>query len=453
MSDWSVSTEYSDINMEENHENDRNQLEPVIEANHNQDQVRVDTNRRRNAEVLDVDNANERQVRARVPHRLVPMNRELRNSMMMTRTFNISVNDLLSENIASIPRNTRMDLQLLRVIANSNTGNNLGPAKVYGKNNKNQSSSINYSRLFLCRVVSEEEGDMLVYLMESKNSNKNLWKRFPGYRDDGTISIGSIFRILSPEPIKNMMANQICMIETRMPAIVMRHTREMIDFPVRESIPGNESKAFVLNDCQLRVCSSMPEDTRCSGLFCDKQRIHEIMDRNQGCGCYSMLSRRSNMVIDHSLEIHHQVGMGDTWSCFIEKFSSNKFSFLYLSGSFPSSLRAESLQMTEEYWNMCSAIENIVEHVNQNGGWTVMGWYKKGMITDQSMISEDNSNYRQNNRNGSNQEETQVESGVINYHICQLRPTNDGYFNDTNVLSQELMNRKFQIARLNGGGN
>ena len=75
------------------------------------------------------------------------------------------------------------------------------------------------------------------------------------------------------------------------------------------------------------------------------------------------------------------------------------------------------------------------------------------MITDQSMISEDNSNYRQNNRNGSNQEETQVESGVINYHICQLRPTNDGYFNDTNVLSQELMNRKFQIARLNGGGN
>ena len=267
MSDWSVSTEYSDINMEENHENDRNQLEPVIEANHNQDQVRVDTNRRRNAEVLDVDNANERQVRARVPHRLVPMNRELRNSMMMTRTFNISVNDLLSENIASIPRNTRMDLQLLRVIANSNTGNNLGPAKVYGKNNKNQSSSINYSRLFLCRVVSEEEGDMLVYLMESKNSNKNLWKRFPGYRDDGTISIGSIFRILSPEPIKNMMANQICMIETRMPAIVMRHTREMIDFPVRESIPGNESKAFVLNDCQLRVCSSMPEDTRCSGLF------------------------------------------------------------------------------------------------------------------------------------------------------------------------------------------
>ena len=128
MSDWSVSTEYSDINMEENHENDRNQLEPAIEANHNQDQVRVDTNRRRNAEVLDVDNENERQVRARVPHRLVPMNRELRNSMMMTRTFNISVNDLLSENIASIPRNTRMDLQLLRVIANSNTGNTLGPA-------------------------------------------------------------------------------------------------------------------------------------------------------------------------------------------------------------------------------------------------------------------------------------------------------------------------------------
>ena len=431
-----------------------NNQNPVIQQNNNQNSDRLNANGRRNAEMLDATNGNNRQVRARLSQQgLEPLNTELRLSMMMTRTNFISVNELLSENVAAIPRNTKMDLQLLRVIANSNTGSTLGPARVYGKNNRNQSSSINYSRLFLCRVVSAEEGDVLVYLMESKNSNKNLWKRFPGYRDDGTITIGTMIRILSPEPIKNMMANQICMIETRMPAIIMKHPREMIAFPVRESIPGNESKAFVLNDCQLRICSTMPEDTRCSGLFCDKQRIHEIMERNQGCGCYSMLSRRSNLVLDHSLEIQHSVGLS-TWNCFIEKFSSNKFSSLYLTGSFPSSLRAELLQMTEEYWNLCTAIDDVVEHVNQHGGWTVMGWYKKGMITDQSMVSEDNSNNRQNNRNGgTNQEETQVESGLINYHVCQLRPANSGYFSETNPLSNQLANRKYQVARLNGGDN
>ena len=76
------------------------------------------------------------------------------------------------------------------------------------------------------------------------------------------------------------------MIETCMLAIVMRHPREMIEFPVRESIPGNKSKAFVLNGCQLRVISLILEDTGCSVVFWDKQRIYEIMDRNQGCGCY-----------------------------------------------------------------------------------------------------------------------------------------------------------------------
>ena len=389
----------------------------------------------------------DRNVRRRIATSITPRDNQLRRSNMLTRTNEVTIEQLLAEDPSTVPRNTRINLQLMRVIANSNTGNNLGPARVYGaaRNNRNQSSNVNYSRLFLFRVVSADEGNVLVYLMESKNSNNNLWKRNPAYRDNGVITIGTIVTLLSPAPIRSMMANDIPMLESRFPVIVMKDPEEFDIIRVNEGIPENESKAFVLSNCEISVISSIPEETRCSGLFCDKQRVHEIMERSQGCGCYSMLSRRSNMVMDHSLQIEHR---NSGWNCFVEKFSSNKFSELYLSGSFPSNLRADALQMTDEYWNMTDKIAQIVEEINNNGGWTVIGWYKRGLINDQSMVSEEASNIRNNNQN-----ENQVANGLINYHICVLRPSNDGYFRPYNNLRTRLYELKYQMTNLQGISN
>lgn len=155
-----------------------------------------------------------------------------------------------------------------------------------------------YSRLFLCRVVNDND---LVYLIESKNKNNNLWKRNPQYCDDGAITIGSYFRILSPSPITNLMASDIPMLETRFPVIVMGNNTGLVNIPVNVGISANKSKAFVLKGCQIKIISSTPEETKCSGLFCDKQRIHKIVENNQGCGCYAMLSHRSNLIMDHSM--------------------------------------------------------------------------------------------------------------------------------------------------------
>ena len=60
------------------------------------------------------------------------------------------------------------------------------------------SSSANYSRLFLCKVFSQEENSRLFYIMESRNNNNQLWNRNRQLQDDGTVTIGCIFRILAP---------------------------------------------------------------------------------------------------------------------------------------------------------------------------------------------------------------------------------------------------------------
>ena len=86
-----------------------------------------------------------------------------------------------------IPRKTRIDLFLVRIIANASTGSSLGPVRIYGiyQSYRNDSNKINYSRLLLCKVVGESENQTLVYMMESRNTNKNLWNKNTQLRDDG----------------------------------------------------------------------------------------------------------------------------------------------------------------------------------------------------------------------------------------------------------------------------
>ena len=57
----------------------------------------------------------------------------------------------------------------------------------------------------MCRVFSEKEGNLFVYLMEGTNKNTNLWRNNVELRDNGTITIGTILRIAAQLPIDSYM--------------------------------------------------------------------------------------------------------------------------------------------------------------------------------------------------------------------------------------------------------
>ena len=77
------------------------------------------------------------------------------------------------------------------------------------------------------------------------------------------------------------------------------------DVNINFEIQGGESFAFYLNECNIQNISITTEELGCAGLFCDKQRILEFCRYNQGYCCYSFDSRRTNMVVDNTLNITH----------------------------------------------------------------------------------------------------------------------------------------------------
>ena len=89
--------------------------------------------------------------------------------------------------------------------------------------------------------------------------NSNLWIKNPQFIYDGQITLGTIFRVIDPLPMKTLMANDIPMLEIRLSVIVIKHPNILALVQVNTMLTGNVSQAFVLNGYRLRVHSSTPE--------------------------------------------------------------------------------------------------------------------------------------------------------------------------------------------------
>ena len=92
----------------------------------------------------------------------------------------------------------------------------------------------------------------------------------------------------------------------------------------------------------------------------------------------------------------------------MDDFSSLRFSDLYLKNHFSATVRINLLDLTDAYWHLQDCLQEIIMYINNIGGFTVIGWYKRGEINDIS-----------------NEEvQNQVESSDIAYHIVSISPTN-----------------------------
>ena len=88
-------------------------------------------------------------------------------------------------------------------------------------------------------------------------------------------------------------------------------------------------------------------------------------------------------------------------------FSSHSFTKQFLNHDFPIGIQANDLQLSESYWMLGDTIAQIIDYVNNNGGWNIIGWYSRGLINDRTLTglmgnnSNNNSGPNQNNQNNS----------------------------------------------------
>lgn len=127
------------------------------------------------------------------------------------------------------------------------------------------------------------------------------------------------------------------------------------------------------------------------------------------------------------------------------EFSSTQFLNVYLNGRNPPSVSATMLDKVHNNTGveLIDLMRLCVEYVNNHDGFTIVGWYKHGLIEDKSLITLTNKN------NGFNQEENQqVQAGDICYHIVSIMPSNCDLLNKQTPLGIGLAALQFNVRSI-----
>ena len=133
--------------------------------------------------------------------------------------------------------------------------------------------------------------------------------------------------------------------------------------------------------------------------------------------------------------------------CHIPNFSSLQFQSLYMSGMFPRNLWAGTLASNQVYFESLEpAAFNVVNLINNNGGFTISGWYKRGMINDQALAPNKGNDGNKGNHsayNNNGMDNVQTSNSKISYHVCTVKPSNVSFYQEGSFLSQSLNELKF----------
>ena len=243
-----------------------------------------------------------------------------------------------------------IDVLILRWITSAQANANVYTKRKMAMNN----NQIKFTRLIMAKVVSnchEKENSRVVYLMEARNQNKNLWNKNINHRDNGAISVGSIIRIPCPMPIESYMRGDIPLIVSHQPAILLKFPRTVQAIPMVQESEANSSMSFVYNNARVDLHYTAAVKTTCYGNLCDRQRISD-WNGIKGCGCYGMSPNSSSLALTHAITITPNTGE----KLEMDNFSSRKFSSLYLSDVIPGSVKLYMLQVNEGYVNMLHSI-------------------------------------------------------------------------------------------------
>lgn len=356
-------------------------------------------------------------------HGLIPYDRSVK---MRDGLRPVDIEYMMGENPDR--KNSIMYLQLLRIVSGS-SNNGQSSTSVYQsyfrKSRKEVGRDAYFIRLFLFRDVSSNDGHVL-YIVENKNLNDKIWNRFSILRDNGVVTIGSYITIFNPQPISNFFYNEVPSVETRGSCIVNGIPEKVRDVPIDRAITNDTTRSFVLNKVEIQVDSTDVVNTKCGGLFCDRQRTIEINRGNKACGCYAMSSRVASIVLVHAITVKqdHDIVFS------MEDFSSLKFSDIYLKNPLSASVKFNQLDMvTPAYDRLVDCIDDVIDYINLHGGFTVIGWYRRGEIKDIS----------------SDEIVNHVDASDIGYKIVSIYPTNKISINEDNL---ELL--KFDFNRFVG---
>ena len=277
----------------------------------------------------------------------------------------------------------------------------------FGNNRKRQKAEgPNFNRLFHCADLRKPCSCFAVVL-ESINQSRSLF----GQIDHQHPIVGGIYAMVEPMPTEDRKRmGPLPMIGTQHNLIPLKYatketaiTAAIPEATVTSTLSSGEQSYFVLHNEVVNLnMYELRNDGTCNGIQCDKSIRLESSSHYCGCMFTSVNSgsfvgqctvRFDNpfpaTVHDGSIVEVQNFRSFRTTRMFFKKFSEYSMSY----------------RKEEHFTTVRAEVKKMVDYVNEKCGWTVVGWFRKGEVSDASNEAE------------------KIDNSTVTVHISLLVPT------------------------------
>jgi len=250
-----------------------------------------------------------------------------------------------------------------------------------GKRQKVDTGVRHYRRLYtFANILSN--GNVMVYLemgVEEQHTHLNYIDR---------CKVGDQFVIVEPDGCTGMIAQSTPMIKTenRFIPVALPPAIPLPTVEVPDVMGLNTSKYFIIHDATVRFAGVNLVKSNCTdGTMCDFREPHA-----RGCGCWRQYNRRfvdADYVMKLNLRITYMDRVGNVKTLpRVTGWSSKHFTELVFDHRLPLNPlehNDDQVLVTAIRRRMAALMNYVNEGAEQDKrGWTVVGWYKRGMTTD-----------------------------------------------------------------------
>lgn len=256
-------------------------------------------------------------------------------------------------------------------------------------------------------------------------------------RDNGVFSPGAVIAIDEPSRVDswlgNTSASSIPLLELPNSVLVVDQALSSVKLPeVPHNVRVTNMQGFHYARVKLDSVSVKLIDVNCIGKLCDCLGMFSQGTIANCCSCFSVTSRLGRTVALVTMRVMSYPANSDAHPSLlfpVNNFTSRRFtSFFCQNECIPSDISALSLDRRANKL-FARSVRAVVEKVNDEAGWHITGWARRGHVRD---INSSSANSNQGQVGGASASNQIVASNLV-FHPISIIPNKKENGEDVDV--------------------
>ena len=279
---------------------------------------------------------------------------------------------------------TLFGILLAKVIRYSKTKTGPKDRSIYSRVSQSTKDGNNFDRTMILMCLNSAVGaNTMIVTLDARKSDEIFGQCLEACDRQGGFGPGAIVAIRGPEMITTYFGDK-----NGLPVLNFSGGMKLVDQAKSKISIGNipsdtvtyRLQAFHYTNVTLTLTNMNVSHTNCCGNLCDSIDMKGADGSwKSQCPCFSVTKALGSVVFD--LNFTAKTGVpGEMFE--VKRFTSRMFTGMVTKNGIPSSINVAQLERSGADLNIAKKLDDLIETINKDGGFNVLGWVRIGRMSD-----------------------------------------------------------------------